>query len=108
LVVRLDGEQAIAAFRKAVSLAHAPDWRYWALFEPLGNLLNRALWRLASRASRTAPGDPESALPDERGIQGQTAAHWMNGPSDGSLSRQNKRSRPMSWITARWLSYFRT
>jgi len=62
LVVRLDGEQAIAAFRKAVSLAHAPDWRYWALFEPLGNLLNRAsLGDSASRASRTAPGDPESA-----------------------------------------------
>jgi hypothetical protein len=78
LVVRLDGDQAVAAFRKAVSLAHAPDWRYWALFEPLGNLLSRAL--LA-----TSPSDRPGLLldivnlplPDERGIQGQTG-----GPLD--------------------------
>ncbi len=78
LVVRLDGEQAVVEFRKAVSLAHAPDWRYWALFESLGNLLSRAL--LA-----TPPSDRPGLLldivnlplPDERGIQGQTG-----GPLD--------------------------
>jgi tetratricopeptide (TPR) repeat protein len=78
LVVRLDGEQAIATFRKAVSLAHAADWRYWALFEPLGNLLSRAL---LATPPRDRPGllldIVNLPLPDERGIQGQTG-----GPLD--------------------------
>jgi hypothetical protein len=78
LVVRLDGEQAIAAFRKAVSLAHAPDWRYWALFEPLGNLLNRALLATPPRERQGLLLEILNLpLPDERGIQGQTG-----GPLD--------------------------
>jgi tetratricopeptide (TPR) repeat protein len=71
LVVRLDGEQAIAAFRKGVSLAHASDWRYWALFEPLGNLLSRALLAIPPSARPGLLLDIVNLpLPDERGIQG--------------------------------------
>jgi hypothetical protein len=78
LVARLDRAEAIAAFRQAVSLAHAPDWKYLVLFEPLGNLLSRAL---SAIPPRDRPGllleIVNLPLPDEHGIQVQTG-----GPVD--------------------------
>jgi tetratricopeptide (TPR) repeat protein len=72
LVVRLNGERAIEMFRKAVSLAHAPDWAYWVLFEPLGNLLSRALLAVPPRERRGLLLEIVNLpLPDERGIHGQ-------------------------------------
>ena len=80
LVVRLNGEEAIAAFRKAVSFAHAPDWGYWVLFEPLGNLLSRSLLAVPPRDRRGLLLEIlDLPLPDERGIQGQAGAR---GPLD--------------------------
>jgi tetratricopeptide (TPR) repeat protein len=71
LVVRLDGGQALATFRKAVSLAHSPEWRFWALFEPLGNLLNRALLAIPPRDRPGLLLDILNLpLPDERGLHG--------------------------------------
>jgi len=72
LVVRLNGEKAIETFRKAVSLAHAPDWGYWVLFEPLGNLLSRALLAVPPRERGGLLLEIVNLpLPDERGIHGQ-------------------------------------
>ena len=79
LIVRLTGDNAIAAFRQTITLAHAPDWHYWVLFKPLGKLLFRSLLAVP-------PGDRSGLLleilnlplPDERGIYGQGA----RGPLD--------------------------
>jgi hypothetical protein len=79
LVVRLNGDKAIAAFREAVSLAHASDWGYWALFEPLGKLLSRALLAVPPRDRRGLLLEILNLpLPDERGIHGQGG----RGPQD--------------------------
>lgn len=80
LVVRFSGEQAVAAFREAASFAKAPEWIYWPLFEPLGNLLERSF-------TAVSPKDRQALLleiinlplPDERGI-GQSNA---SGPLAG-------------------------
>lgn len=75
LEVRLTGKKAIAAFREAVDLAKAPDWRHWLLFEPLRHLLERS-------CAAVSPLDRSGLvteilnvpLPDERGIQAQAGA----------------------------------
>jgi hypothetical protein len=72
LVVRVDSETAAATFRRVASLTAAPDLRYWALFDPLGRLLDRSL-------SAVSPSERELLLaviiniplPDEIGIQAQ-------------------------------------
>jgi hypothetical protein len=71
LVIRLDPAQALASFRKAVSLAHAPEWQFFSLFEPLGNLLNRSLLAIPpDRRPELLLDILNLPLPDERGLTG--------------------------------------
>lgn len=43
LVVRLPPDEAMAMWRKGVTLAHDRRWSHWWLFKPLSNLLRRSL-----------------------------------------------------------------
>lgn len=79
LVVRLSGETAASAFRRAVSLAHSSDLCYWALFEPLGSLLTRTFTTISPRDQGAFLLELLNLpLPDEKGIHGQ----GVRGPWD--------------------------
>lgn len=80
LVVRLDSEKAVDAFRKAASIVAASDFVYWTLFEPFGNLLQRSLLAVSPQHRKLLVLEIlELPLPDERGLKAATADR---GPLD--------------------------
>ena len=80
LVVRLDENGATVVFKYACSMATAPDFLYWPLFEPLGELLNRSLSAVSPMGrQQLLPEILNFPLPDERGLESRT---MDRGPYD--------------------------
>jgi hypothetical protein len=78
MVLRLSGQNAMAALRRAAELARSPEWNDFMLFEPLGKLLERSFEAVSPRDRSAVLLDLLNLpLPDERGIQRQGN---MRGP----------------------------
>lgn len=76
LVVRLTPEEAIEVWRFGMTLGHSSNWAHWWLYEPLTNLMRRALeaipGSLREQVVQDVVGFP---LPEEKEAKSQER-HW--------------------------------